>query len=245
MIDIRTTFICITHTTFFCSLAYIVFWFSQKTYQGFGYWTLGAISSSCLYGAVLLRLLPGQWIALVSVIGVTIFLPLSSILRADGILRFTENQKLPWYVYLSILAVTPLNLYCFYFVQSIATRYTILMLLVIPFNYIICKVLFAARTGTVRVLYVCGGILFLMHIVGLAFEAIVLWTHTEYNSIFQSPDMGSYLLFTLLSEVGISFLFFMINAQRSQEELLDVKACLRKVKKTQALGSEADQILAK
>jgi hypothetical protein len=215
------------HTTLLCSVAYIAFWFSQKTYRGFGCWTLAAISISCLYAALLLRLLPGEWFRLMSVIGVTISLPLSAILRADAILRFTENRKLPWYVYLTIPAVIPLNLYFFYFVQGIAVRYMILMLLVIPFNYIICKTLFSVRPGTGRMLYVCGGIFFLMHIVGLVFESIVMFTHRSYTSVFQSPDMGSYLLFTLLSEVGIALFFFMLNTQRSQEELLHTKTLLK------------------
>ena len=244
MIDIQTVFICIMHTTLFYAVAYLVVWGSQKTYRGFGCWTLAAICNSCLYGSALLRLLPGEWIGVVSVGGVAFFLPLSTILRTDAILRFTKNRTFPWYVYLIPLVIIPLNIYL-YSVQNIAMRYVFLMVLVIPFNYINCKTLFQFKSKTGRLLYICGGIFFLMRIVGLAFESIILFMHKEYVSIFQSPDMGSYLLFTLIAEVGIGLFFFMVNTQRSQEELLQANTRLENEGKHASIRLEPDHLFSK
>lgn len=245
LIDIKTVFVCIMHTTFFYSVAYSAFWLIHKTYKGFGCWTLATICNLCLYGGVLLRLISNEWLGFVSVVSVSLFIPLSVTLRTDAILRFTENRKLPWYVYLPVLAVIPLNLYFFHFFPNTAIRFAILILVLIPFNYIICKSLFSFVPSTGRLLSICGGIFFLMRLVGLSFESILLFMHKKSSSIFESPDMGSYLLFTLISEVGFGLFFFMMSAQRSQEELLDANTLLEDAKKNSMANLESDQLFAK
>lgn len=226
MIDIQTVFICIIHTTLFYAIAYIVFWLSQTTYKGFGCWTVGTVTNCCLYGVVLLRLLPNEWSAIASVAGMALFLPLSAILRADALLQFTQNRAIPRYVYLLPLIIIPTNIYL-YTIDNIALRCIILILAVVPFTYISCRSLFLFKPQTNRLLYLCGGTLFLMRVVGLVFQAIMLFFNKQTATVFNSPDMGAYLLFILVAEAGIGLLFFMIHTQRSHEDLIKTNAQLK------------------
>lgn len=216
MIDLQTLYVCIMHILLFYSAAYILFWFTQKTYNGFGSWTLATICYSCTYGAVLLRLVISEGLC---VSGVILFTPLASMLYADAILRFTKDKVLPRYVYLLLLLVVSLNLYFYYINDNITIRYAILLLSIAPFNFIICRTLFLFKPVTGRILYLIGGMFFLMRFVGLAFKLILLLMDSKNYNVFESPDMGAYLLFNLVATVGVGLFFFMIHALRSQEEL--------------------------
>lgn len=204
------------HVLLFYSAAYILFWFTQKTYNGFGSWTLATICFSCTYGAVLLRLVISEGVCVGAVI---LFTPLASMLYTDAILRFTKDKPLPGYAYLLLLLVVPLNLYFYYVDNNITIRYAILLLSITPFNFIICRTLFLFNPVTGRILYLIGGMFFLMRFVGLGFKLILLLMDSENYSVFQSPDMGAYLLFNLVATIGVGLFFFMIHILRSQEEL--------------------------
>ncbi len=204
------------HILLLYSAAYILFWFTQKTYKGFGCWTLATICFSFTYGAVLLRSVIGEGISVGAVI---LFTPLASMLYADGILRFTKNRPLPRYAYLLLLFVVPANLYFYYVEDNITIRYAILLVSIAPFNLIICRTLFLFHPARGRVLYLIGGIFFFMRLVGLAFRLVLLLMNSENYNVFQSPDMGAYLLFQLVATVGTGLFFFMIHTLRSQEEL--------------------------
>ncbi len=217
MIDIKTVFICIIHVTLFYSVIYLLFWLSQKSCRGFGCWTLATISNFCLYAAVMLRVVSFRWL---SVAAVALFLGFSAILHAAAVRRFTINRGFHWSVYLLPLVLMSVNLYCFFSERSLVIRYVILLLLIIPFNYLTCKRLFLYKPLVGRIIFILGGVFFFMRFVGMAFETVVVLVHGNHISIFDSPDMGSYLLFMLIAEIGIGILFFMFSSLYSQELLL-------------------------
>lgn len=207
------------HVLLFYSAAYLLFWLTQKTYNGFGSWTLGTICFTGTYGAVLLRLVIPEGICVGAVILLT---PLASMLYANAILRFTKDRPLPLYAYSLLLLVVPLNLYFYYIDNNITIRYAVLLLSIAPFNFIICKTLFLHQPGRGKILYRIGGVFFLMRFVGLAFRLVLLLMDGENYNVFQSPDMGAYLLFNLVATLGVGLFFFMIHTLRSQEELDNV-----------------------
>ncbi len=204
------------HILLFYSAAYIFFWSTQKTYNGFGSWTLATICFSCTYGAALLRLVISEGVCVGAVI---FFTPLASMLYADGILRFTKDKTLPRYAYLLLLFVVPLNLYFYYVDDNIVIRYAVLLASITPFNFIICRTLFSFNPARGRILYRIGGIFFFMRFVGLAFRLVLLLMDSENYNVFKSPDMGAYLLFHLVATLGTGLFFFMTHTLRSQEEL--------------------------
>ena len=228
MIDIKTVFVCILHISLFYAAAYTVFWFSQKTYKGFGSWTLATLCYSGIYGAVLLRLVVGHGI---SIAAVAVLTPLSAMLYADGVLKFTQNRRLPWTAYLVLIPVVGAAL-LFYFVTNwFAMRTAILLAGITPFNFIICKTLLTFRQGEANLLYRIGGIFFVMRYVGLAFGTLMLFFGRANMQIFESPDTGAYLLFTMLGALGAGLFFFLLHAHRAQEERDAAQRALAKMSK--------------
>ncbi len=220
MIDIKTVFICIIHVTLFYSVIYSLFWLSQKSCRGFGCWTLATISNFGLYAAIMLRLVASEWL---SVAAVALFLGFSAILHAAAVRLFTANRGFHWSVYLLPLVLMVVNVYCYLSGRGLAIRYVILLLIIIPFNYLTCKNLFLYNPLIGRIIFILGGVFFFMRFVGMAFETAVIILHGNHISIFDSPDMGSYLLFMLIAEIGIGLLFFMFSSLHSQELLLKLK----------------------
>lgn len=203
------------HISLFYAAAYTVFWFSQKTYKGFGCWTLATLCYSCIYGAVLLRLVISKG---VSIAAVAVLIPLSAMLYADGVLRFTQNRRLHRLSYLVLVPVLPGALYFYYVTDWFAMRTAILLAAITPFNFIICRALLTVEKDTGKVLYSIGGVFFIMRYVGLAFGTIVLFFGRADMPIFESPDTGAYLLFTMLGVLGAGLFFFVLHAHRAQEE---------------------------
>jgi len=220
LIDIKTVFVCIMHISLFYAAAYTVFWFSQKTYKGFGCWTLANLSYSGIYGAVLLRLVISDG---ASIAAVAVLTPLSAMLYADGVLRFTQNNPLPRSAYLVLVPVVPAALYFYYGTDWFAMRTAILLAAITPFNFITCWRLATFQTDTGKVLYRIGGAFFVMRYVGLAFGTVMLFFGRANMRIFESPDTGAYLLFTMLGVLGAGVFFFLLHAQRAQEERDDAQ----------------------
>jgi hypothetical protein len=204
------------HISLFYSAAYILFWFSQKTYYGFECWTLATICYTCIFGATLLRFEISQGL---SIGAVAFFVPLSSMLYADGILRFIQDKKLPWYAYLTTVFAVCLNLYFYYVDNNLAMRSAVLVVSIAPSIFMMCRALFSYNPRTGRPLYLLGGGFFVMRFVGLAFGSAILFIQKDYNNAFVSPDMGAYLLFTLIAVLGVGLFFFLIHSHRSQETL--------------------------
>jgi len=83
--DLRTVFLLICLTDAFLALMILVYWKTQKAYEGLAFWSFGLLSQSI---AFLLFMLQGAAPALLTILLANSFSMLAIFLRIDAIRRF-------------------------------------------------------------------------------------------------------------------------------------------------------------
>lgn len=127
--DIRTILLLLFLVSGLLALMLLIYWKTQKTYDGFSLWTWGAILLSVGYLLVMLRGIIPDFI---SIIIANILIIFAILMRVDSISRFTRAKPMTFGIYGILLPLFLLFLYFTYIDNSIGIRASLSSAAIIP-----------------------------------------------------------------------------------------------------------------
>jgi PAS domain S-box-containing protein len=215
--DIRTILLLLFLVSGLLALMLLIYWKTQKTYDGFSLWTLSVILLSFGYLLILLR---GFIPDFISIIIANLLVMFSILMRVDSISRFIRSRPLPLLVYGILVPLFVLFWYFTYIEDSIPVRAALTSGIIIPCLIVVGIITIISGEEQNRYIsYSFAGALFLtalIHIVrsfSWLFSAppVTLFSTDEFNSIF--------FIVSLLVEILMTGFFLMLNMVRTQNDL--------------------------
>lgn len=233
MLDIRTLIAGAALVDLVLSAALYVYWRTQKTYAGFGYWLASSAVVAVIYPLFGLRgILPDA---------LTIPLPnalvvLAAVLRLESIARFM-GAKRPARLHYLLPAIAFIALAYFTFVSAnVPMRNSLVALPISVYTFWIAWILVSRRTTEPGVLIGFASVLFALHGL-LAAARAILWHVTPIqHSVFEStPTNSLYFVSVLGFDLGWTAAYMMLSGQRLTGELRDVSAQMERLASIDAL----------
>ena len=191
---------------------------NQKTYAGFGLWTVSIFCFATSYASILLRgIIPTG----LSIFFVNFCFAVGLMFRFDGTLLFLKGKRLPLPFYATSILVVVVIFFYFYLVQDdiilrslIISSFSLFTLL--PAAYLF----FSHQQGHRNNLHRLVGI-FHMTAAGLLMTRSLFWLfYPEYGLLGSSAFHALYFGGILVLDIGIVSGFIMMNSQRLEEELI-------------------------
>lgn len=218
LLDIKTLMACNAVVVVFVAIALIVYWSDQKTYFGFGMWIAASICIALGYAFLIPRGVIPVWVSIL--VNNALFV-LGVLCRLDGIMRFTNNKKLPTAYYAVPVLVMALSAYYYFVDDRIAMR----TLLMGGAFFLICSAAFRQLTKysprNHKRLYWSAAMLSITFGVITLLRGI-LWFVDPHRDIFLAGGYQSfYYLLIIIYEAGMGTLFIMMNSQRTEDRLID------------------------
>jgi diguanylate cyclase (GGDEF)-like protein len=210
----------------------IYIWRNDKTYPGFGLWTIGNLVAAAGYFSAAFRdFIPAS----IAIFGTT-FVITSFALHLEGIRKF-HNLSSRKVLSLSIVLLNALFFLFFAYVnQSLILRITsisTMMALICAF----CGVeLIRNTTKATRYTHWLTAGFFLINSLLMLSRAILTYSFSDIQFIYQ-PDsiQTTIILLNILCIIGWSFCFVLLNSERLQEDLLAAQVRLEKLATTDFL----------
>ena len=217
LLDIRTLFVTDTAISLALTAVLAFYWIYQKTYEGFGWWTLGSLIMSLGFVGLGIRGLVPEWVGVV--ISNAAF-GLAAVVRFEGTVRFTVHRPIAraWYavpVLMVILCAYPSPVSA-----SPSARATVDSIGVGLISILIGLQFLRGVPGERRTPYRVLGVLHLLFVTVLVARAILWLLHPEVG-MFQPwlPHEMFFLAITLF-EVVWAVAFTMVNGNRLESELV-------------------------
>jgi len=229
VLDIKTLFVANALVAVFMGCALAFFRATQKTYPGFGYWTLATLIIPLCYLFFLLR---GFVSDLISIVLANAGFALASVFLLEGSRRFLKRPAIPRAYYLLPVFVL---LACahFKYVQDSAVWRNASVTTVIFFMSWANGWEFLAMTHfqSRRLYKTLAVILFLYGALVLA-RAVVLFTLPSYSLMDPTPVQTIYFLVVTVFQLSWGMGIIMMNSHRLTEELLGTQANLNRTVST-------------
>ncbi len=218
MFDIRTLTIAIMSINILLALIMVIYWRTQTTYRGFGFWALANIISAVAY---LLYGLRGMIPGILSIVLATAFAGAAFILRLEAIRYFFGKDRwLRSSIPASILFVG-LFLYFTEVRDSAVIRNTILTVMVVSYSIICTYHLTKNANHKQRIFTYAISLIFLIYSAIMIIRVIVWWINPlERNLLAQTPVNIIFFFFEIVAHTGTTVLFLMLNTQRFSSDLL-------------------------
>ncbi|MFH1057947.1 MAG: GGDEF domain-containing protein [Pseudomonadota bacterium] len=231
--DILTLLITITMLELAIFLAMLIFWRTQRTYPGFGHWTV--CNLALLFGGLLLGLKDHIPVVLSEVLGNTLF-ALGGLLRLRGVRLFLGRPaagRLDWLYPLSAAA----GLAWFSFVQpSWPWRTMAISLPLAAMAIQAAWLLLRAPSSYARPLYQVTAATALLFMAMLMTRALVVLPMPAEAGLFTvNPWQTGYFLTGVVVEVVLNMAFAMMNSSRLAADLREAQAELARLAATDAL----------
>jgi len=215
-LDIRTVLFLLFLVSALLALMLLVFWKTQKTYEGFSIWTGASILSSIGYLFLMLR--EGVPWYLTIVVG-NLCILISVLMRMDSMDRFGGTNTVPRLVYALTLPVLAFLLYFTLVTDSVAIRGLAVAVVIIPAILYLAALILGYRQKEIRLIcipFASALILF----AGVYAVRTLYWISSTPISVF-SPDTYNILFFrvTLIVDILATGFFLMLNMARSAADL--------------------------
>jgi len=214
--DVKTILFLLFLVSAVLALILLVFWKTQKTYEGFGIWTLASVLASLGY---LLLMLRGDIPAALSIVAANICIVLAVIMRLDSMDRFSGLRKVPALLYAVIIPFIALILYFSFVSDSVAYRGLVTAAVIIPVlvllagavlwygkkeNRLICTI-FAAALAIFAVIYALRS---------------VYWVFIAPQTVFSDDALNSlFFVIALVVDILATGFFLMLNMSRYGADL--------------------------
>ena len=208
----------------FMAMTMAVFYFSRKTYPGFGLWMVGVTGTALTYGSLAFR---GTIPLEISVFLANMFWALTGLLYLDGLRRFLGFSKLPAWIYGIPFLVAIHAISTFFYFDSGAWRSLVLSVVFSIAHgltawlsireYFKIKSIFLLILGletSLATAVVIGRALFNLTIVNFEFMVSL------------DSELFFFIIFTVL-ELVICFSFIMLNAEWFERDLLATQSTLK------------------
>jgi diguanylate cyclase (GGDEF)-like protein len=215
--DLRTISIAITLVNILLAIITVNYWRLQKPFQGFGYWTLGNVSAAV---AFLLLGLRGVIPSFFSIVLANCAILLVSILQLEAIRTFYgQNKVYRWHPY----AMTFLFLESLYFSEvfdSPVIRVVTISIIVSINGILFLRTLIKYSTPKQHFLPYLLGILYSFYVLILTIRAYSWWTNPIERAILSPTSINTiFFFYDLVSMIGTTITFILMNNQRLGEEL--------------------------
>ncbi len=226
-LDNRTQIIVQIAVSGILCAAMLIAWRNQKTYRGFGRWTISKIPNGLGWLLISLRGFIPDW---ASVLVGNFLIFLSPILLYEGIRQFRGKSPRDTFNYVLILGLLGVFAYFFWVKPSVNAR----LIAITAFTMIILGRssidLFLYAPRELRVSYWFTAVLFGLYTLVLALRVLTAGSLPQLANPFQA-DLWENLLFLATNMVGIgwTFGFFMMTNDRLTLELRKAETGLREM----------------
>lgn len=231
-LDLRTLFFSLALITTVISLIMLYVWRTEKTYRGFGIWSIGTFFSAIGYFFVGFRDFVPAYLAVFG----TSFVITGFALHYEGIRRFhgLNNRK---FLSLSLILLNAvLFLFFVYVYQSLILRIFTISLVIAIVCGLCSYELFRNSTKATRFTHWLAGAFFLTNSVLTASRGFLTLFFSDIQFIYQPDNIQSvFVVSNLLCLVGWSFCFVILNSERLQEDLITAQKKLEKLATTDFL----------
>jgi len=216
--DIRTILFLLFLVSGLSAIMLFLYWKTQKTYEGFGFWTWGTILSASGYLFIVLR---GTIPPLVSILAANVLIILGVLLRVDGISRFSRKKPIPKQAYGTILIPFVLLFLYFTYVQdSIVIRALVSSAVIGP--CLVLTSLYAVELREVKNRFINYSFATVLIIgAGVFVLRSIYWLFVAPPASIFSTDNLNILFFTIdiLMNILAAGFFLMLNMVRTQNDL--------------------------
>lgn len=215
--DIRTIFMMIFLVDAFVTLIILVFWKTQKTYDGFAIWAVSLLSQAIAY---LLFMMRGEVSDLLSVPAANTLSLLAMMMRIDAIRRFLWNRPMPAWFYSLLIPIFLAYYYYTFVVDSIVLRAFISTVFISTCLVVAGVMAFLSRgRENLAIRY-----LFALTLCLPAFLLIVrlaAWLTVPGEYTLFSPDLfnTAFFIVAMIADILATGFFLMLNMIRSQKTL--------------------------
>lgn len=215
--DIRTVFLLICLINAFLTLMILVYWKTQKTYEGLSRWSFALLFQSV---AFLLFMLQGASPALFTIVVSNSLVLLAILLRIDAIRRFFWSRPIPVQYYLLVLPMFIAYAYLTFITDSILWRSFITTLFIAPALVIAGTLVFRSRQRENRIIrYLFAASLVVPALVLAARTTVWLIVPGQY-SIFSTDAFNTgFFSIAIIADILATGFFLMLNMIRSRTEL--------------------------
>ncbi len=218
MFDIRTITIGIMSLNLLLAIVMVIYWRTQKTYPGFGFWSLANIISALAY---LLYGLRGMIPGIFSIVFATTFAALAYILRMEAVRYFYGKRKWLRSSIPFVLVFTGLFIYFTEVRDSAVIRNTILTISVIIYSIACIYLLIKLATPTQKIINYSIAFFLFIYCVIMITRVVVWWMNpTVRNLLAQTPVNIIFAYYEIVAHVGTTILFLMLNTQQFSSDLL-------------------------
>lgn len=227
--DLRTLFILTVLINIVIALIMAIYWRTQKTYAGFGYWTLTNVAMTVTFSLFALKGIAAEFLTVVVANTIAVA---GTVCRYAGVRFFWGAEKLP-YIRFHLSAVTGCALWLTYFTcfnENVMLRLVVVSLIISGyFLATACSMLQGVRQGyryeswTLALLNLIYAVLMLGRVVEW------YWAPEARHLLIASSLSTLYFSSILLLEVTTALLFLMLNSQRLAKSLMNAQAELEKI----------------
>jgi hypothetical protein len=207
--DSRTLFLIIFISNLFLALILLIYWKTQKTYDGFQIWM-----------ASLLVIVPGYLLLtlrdyvpdFLSIVVANLLVALSLVLKVDSTSRYFRSKPIPREAYSVLVLLAGLYLYFTYVTDLITVRSAIVTALIAPCLLVSAYFAVKAREPETRLLrlFFAGS----LSAVGLLMVVrSSAWLTSTEELTLMNPDLSNLIFFigTIVADILSTSLFIMLN----------------------------------
>jgi diguanylate cyclase (GGDEF)-like protein len=211
----------------------LVAWRTQRTYPGFGRWTISNLPNALGWLLISLRDLIPTWVSVV-VGNVAVFI--SPVLLFAGIRQFRGKQPHDWLNYGLLIFLTGGFMFLLWVEPSVNTRLTIITACMLVVIVRCAAELFIASTDELRLSYWFTGSMFGLYALVLILRLLTAGSLPRLTSPFQA-DVWQNVLFmaNIVLSVAWTFGLFMMTNARLSLELRQAEAEMRELAMTDHL----------
>ncbi|TWH59437.1 diguanylate cyclase [Desulfitobacterium sp. LBE] len=241
MIDLQTLFIMTISVHFVIAISMLIYWKTQKTYPGFGYWAMSNVVAATLYVLTAARpILP----VFVSIIVGNIAAILAIMIRYEGVRAFTgQTVATKKRNIVSLLSIFIILVYFTYVDDNPLMRLFFLTIWLIYYGG--CIAIGILKGGTISH-KLTPWIISISHVfcgIVLVFRNIVWFLDPSARNALQPVFINIMLAFTEhIMDVIVAMAFLMLNSQRLAQELFESQKELEDLATTDPLTGISNRL---
>lgn len=217
-LDIRTIMFILFLVSVLFAFMFLIYWKTQKTYDGFNFWTWGSLTMSVGF---LLLMLRGTVPDLISVVVANVLFALCIFLRADGISRFFKGRGIPPATYWLLLPFLVLFLWFTFGSDSIVVRTFLTTIVFVPGLAFIGYIAMQSAGKENRFIAYS----FAVSLIGLATVysiRFLYWAVLPPETIFSGDNLNITLFVILvIQEILTGVMFLLLNMVRARVEVVE------------------------
>lgn len=219
-LDPTTLFAVNLTVSSFLGVALLFYARFQKTYRGFGYWTLSSLLMSAAYLVMLLRQAMPLGLNILLLNGAFV---LAAVVRLHGTTLFmTSRPSLPRGLW-AVVAIGVFDAIFYWGHDSIAVRHLALNVLLTGLGWCIAWVLVRNAPAGAKAIYRAAGAMFFGVGFILTGRAVAQTAFGDYALLDNSTLNTAYYLFITVFEVGWALSYTMMNSQRLEQNLAEAR----------------------